>query len=138
MGHAYAYRCNVCGYEELFNQGHGFSIHSQRVEEYLLLNKKLFHYKTHNKILQLANDFKDLWIKAGFQVYMCPKCKILFDKAEIEVYNDDKIMHKSRFRCSNCRSRLKLTNIHRLYKAACPVCKKNTFKRDKEHHDIWN
>jgi ribosomal protein L37E len=28
-----------------------------------------------------------------------------------------------------CRSRLRLTNIHRLKRATCPVCGKNSFHR---------
>ncbi len=140
MGYAYAYRCQKCGYEEHFNQGYGYLVHPQSVSEYLRLKKKLFHYRTHNKIVALSKQSTGLQIKAAFQVYMCHKCKILYDKAEIKVFDDEgKTYHKSQFRCTSCKtSRLKLTNIHRLNKATCPICKKNTFKRDHAYHDLFH
>lgn len=138
MGYAYAYKCRKCGYEENFKQGYGFQVHSQTAEDYLKQNKKLFHYKTHRKIVELAQNSRNLQIKATFQIYMCPACRLLFDKAEIKVYDDGKPLHKSRFRCSVCGARLKLTNIHRLKIATCPVCKKKTFKRDASLHGLWD
>ncbi|NQU86291.1 MAG: hypothetical protein HQ541_11070 [Mariniphaga sp.] len=138
MGDAYAYKCQKCGYEEYFNQGHGFLVHPQSVQEYLGLKKQLFHYKTHNKIVSLSKENESLRIKAAFQIYMCPHCQLLYDKAEVKVYKGDKTIHKSRFRCSNCERKLKLTNIHRLSKATCPICKKKTFKRDHSHHILWD
>lgn len=138
MGYAYAYKCQKCGYEEQFNHGHGFLVHPQSVNEYLALKKKLFHYKTHNKIVQLSKAHVGLQIKAAFQVYICHKCKLLYDKAEIKVYDEEKTFHRSNFRCNDCGSRLKLTNIHRLHKATCPKCKKKTFRRDHLHHDLWH
>jgi len=138
MGHAYTYRCRNCGFEDKFNQGHGFLIHSQPLENYLKLNKKLFHYKTHRLLKRLSKQDNDLFVKAGFQVYKCPKCKILYDKIEVTVFNHSELVHKSEFRCSKCRSRLKLTNIHRLKNATCPVCHKNTFRKVSTHFQLWN
>jgi hypothetical protein len=138
MGHAYPYRCDHCGYEESFNQRHGFLIHSQPVTEYLKHNTKLFHYKTHNLLIKLAKENTDLYLKAGFQVYKCPNCKVLFDKTEVVVYNNGKVVHKSRFRCNKCRSRLKLTNIHRLKNAICPECNKKTFQINHTHKQLWD
>jgi Zn finger protein HypA/HybF involved in hydrogenase expression len=138
MGHAYPYRCEHCGFEESFNQGHGFLIHSQSVTEYLSQRTQLFHYKTHNLLKKLAEENKELFLKAGFQVYKCPKCKVLHDKVEVVVYKDDKVIHKSRFRCSECQSRLKLTNIHRLKKAFCPKCRQRTFQINREHQQLWD
>ena len=138
MGYAYAYRCDKCGFEEEFNQGYGYLVHPQLIDDYFKLTKKLFHYKTHNKIIELSKIHNNLQIEAAFQVYICHKCKILYDKAEIKIFNGEKTYHKSSFRCSACKNtRLKLTNIHRLSKATCPVCKKNTFKRDHAHHDLF-
>jgi uncharacterized paraquat-inducible protein A len=48
------------------------------------------------------------------------------------------VMHKSEFRCPACRSRLKLTNIHRLKKAICPKCHKRTFHREHSTHILWD
>jgi Zn finger protein HypA/HybF involved in hydrogenase expression len=138
MGHAYPYRCEHCGFEESFNQGHGFLIHSQPVKEYLKQRTQLFHYKTHNLLKKLAEENTKLFLKAGFQVYKCPKCKVLHDKVEVVVYKDDKVVHKSRFRCSECQSRLKLTNIHRLKKAFCPKCRQRTFQINREHQQLWS
>ena len=138
MGHTYAYRCERCGYEESFNHGYGYLVHSQPVHEYLERRSKLFHYKTHQLIVQLAKTYNNLFIRAGFQVYKCPKCKILSDKIEVTVYNEEKVLHKSEFRCNNCRSRLKLTNIHRLKKAICPKCHNKTFQIDHQHPELWS
>lgn len=138
MGHAYKYTCRRCGFEKDFIQGHGFMIHSQPLKEYLQQGKKLFHYKTHNALKQLAVQNTDLYLKAGFQIYKCPKCKILQDKTEVTVFNDETVVHKSEFRCGHCRSRLKLTNIHRLKKAICPACKKRTFQMSHISSELWD
>lgn len=137
MGHAYKYRCDHCGYEENFNQGHGFKVHSQHLNEYLKLGKKLFHYKTQNVLENLAKRNGNLYLKAGFQIYKCPKCRVLQDKTEVVVYKDEIVIHKSEFRCSACRTRLKLTNIHRLKKAICPNCHKRAFQMDHQNSDLW-
>ena len=137
MGHAYKYRCDNCGYEEKFNQGHGFKVHSQLLNEYLKQGKKLFHYKTQNVLENLAKEYGSLYLKAGFQIYKCPKCRVLQDKTEVIVYKDAVVIHKSEFRCSICRTRLKLTNIHRLKKAICPNCHKRAFQMDHQNSDLW-
>ena len=137
MGHTYAYRCEHCGYEEQFNEGHGYLVHSQPVKTYLSQQTKLFHYKTHSLLKQLSSQHKNLRMKAGFQVYICPKCKILYDKIDVTVFDDEKVVHKSEFRCRDCRSRLKLTNIHRLKKATCPKCHKYSFHLDYLNHRLW-
>lgn len=138
MGHAYLYRCYHCGFQQDFNQGHGFLVHSQSVKEYLKQRKKIFHYKTHNVLKRLSNQYLDLYLKAGFQIYKCPKCKTLHDKVEVKVYNDEKIVHKSIFRCNDCRTRLRLTNIHRLKKAICPKCHNKTFQIEHAAHQLWD
>lgn len=138
MGHAYKYRCSSCGFEQNFNQGHGFLVHSQSLVEYFHQNKKLFHYKTHEALKKLADQKPDLYLKAGFQIYKCPKCKVLKDKIEVIVFNDEKVLHKSEFRCTQCRVRLKLTNIHRLKRAICPVCKKRTFQMYHSAVELWD
>lgn len=138
MGHAYPYRCEHCGFEESFNQGHGFLIHSQPVKDYFKQKTKLFHYKTHNVLHELSKTKNNLFLKAGFQVYKCPTCKVLYDKVEVIVYEDEKVVHKSSFRCSDCHSRLKLTNIHRLKKAICPNCHQKTFQINNTHQQLWD
>lgn len=137
MGHVYTYRCGYCGFEESFNQGHGYLIHSQSVKEYLIQRTKLFHYKTHDLLQRLAKNNNDLYLKASFQVYKCPKCRVLHDKIEVVVYNGKKVVHKSNFRCNKCRARLKLTNIHRLKNAICPKCHKKTFQINHTHKQLW-
>lgn len=138
MGHAYTYRCRNCGYEDKFNQGHGFLIHSQSLQNYLNLRKQLFHYKTHRLLKNLSKQNGELFVKAGFQVYKCPRCKILYNKTEVTVFNEEKVIHRSKFRCSKCKSRLKLTNIHRLRTATCPVCNKNSFRKTTTHFQLWD
>lgn len=138
MGHSYSYRCSYCDYQENFNHGHGFLVHSQPLKNYLKQRTQLFHYKTHRLLKQLSKSGEELFLKASFQVYICPKCKTLKDKTEVTVFIDEKITHKSEFRCSECKSRLKLTNIHRLKTANCPKCKKNTFKFDNSHKHLWD
>ena len=138
MGHAYSYRCKHCGFEKSFNEGHGFLIHSQPVKDYLKQRTKLFHYKTHNVLKKLAESNKNLYLKAGFQIYKCPKCNLLHDKVEAVVYKDDKVVHKTRFRCNKCKTRLKLTNIHRLKKTICPQCHNKTFRINHSNNKLWD
>lgn len=137
MGQAYLYRCDHCGFSESFNQGHGFLVHSQPVSEYLKQRTRILHYKTHNLLRKKALSSDKLHLKAGFQVYKCPHCKTLYDKIEVTVFEDGKVVHKSEFRCKECRSRLKLTNIHRLKRAICPRCKQRTFRRDYAQQQLF-
>lgn len=138
MGHSYAYRCTFCGFEQEFNHGQGFLIHSQPVEVYLQHRTRYFHYKTHQLIKRLSKLYRNLFIKAGFEVYKCPHCKTLTDKIEVTVFNEDQVVHKSEFRCSECRARLRRTNIHRLQKANCPKCHKKTFESTHSHRHLWD
>ncbi len=138
MGHSYTYRCTFCGYEEEFNHGHGFLVHSQPVKTYLNQKNRYFHYKTHQLIKKLSELHEDLFIKAGFEVYKCPRCKILTDKVEVTIFESDKVVHKSEFRCNKCRSRLRLTNIHRLQKATCPKCNKKSFQLNHSLQHLWD
>ena len=137
MGKAYKYRCERCDFEQEFNQGHGFLVRSQPLADYLNLHKKLFHYKTQKVLEGLAKANNDLYLKAGFQVYKCPKCRVLHDKIEVTVLEENEIVHQSEFRCSTCRMRLKLTNIHRLKKAICPKCRHRTFQMNRQHNELW-
>jgi len=137
MGHVYTYRCEHCGYEAHFNQGYGYMVHSQPLKEYLNLRVKLFHYKTHRLLKQLAKQHDNLFVKAGFQVYKCPNCQVLYDKVAVTVFNHAEVVHKSEFRCTACRARLKLTNIHRLKGATCPKCHRKSFHLENAHLQLW-
>jgi methionyl-tRNA synthetase len=138
MGHSYSYRCKRCGYVENFNRGEGMLIHSQSLKEYLHQPFKLFHHKTHSLLLRLAKDNGNLHLKAAFEVYKCPRCKMLYDKVEVAVHNKGKCIHKSDFRCKECNSRLKRTNIHRLKSAVCPVCHHKEFHINRFNKSLWD
>lgn len=138
MGRAYTYRCDHCGFEYPFNEGHGFLIHPQPLDDYLNKGEILFHHKTHQVLKKLARTKSNLFIDAGFKIYKCPHCGIIYDKVTVLVYDDGKVLHKSEFRCSQCKARLKLTNIHRLKLATCPVCKKPEFRLDQRKMVLWN
>jgi len=138
MGKAYTYRCDRCGFEDQFNEGHGFLIHPQSLHSYLQKREVLFHHKTHNLLKHLAKQNSPLFIDAGFKTYKCPHCRLLYDKVSVTVTDNKKVLHKSEFRCSNCRARLKLTNIHRLKMAVCPACGKNTFRFDPRKMVLWD
>ena len=138
MGRAYTYRCERCGYQDQFNEGHGFKIHPQSLQSYLNNTEIIFHYKTHKLLQQLGKKQDGLMVNAGFKVFKCPGCRILYDKVDVVVLKDGKEVHKSEFRCSRCRARLKLTNIHRLKKAVCPACNKPSFRIDLNQQVLWD
>ncbi|SHF52609.1 hypothetical protein SAMN05444274_10664 [Mariniphaga anaerophila] len=138
MGHAYTYRCDHCSFEARFNEGHGFLIRPQSLDSYLNAGEKLFHYKTHRALKKLAQEQKELFVDAAFRIYKCPHCNLLFDKVDVTVFDNGTPVHKSEFRCSSCRSRLKRTNIHRLKYAVCPACKKKTFHIDPRKMILWD
>jgi len=129
VGHAYSYKCTSCNFEEYYKQGNGYLVKPQSFSEYKSTNQKLFHYEIHNKILRLSRDHPELVIDATFQVYKCHKCNLLHNKVQVSLSEGDHSLHVNRFKCIKCRGRLRLTNIHRLKKATCPVCGKTTFHR---------
>jgi Zn finger protein HypA/HybF involved in hydrogenase expression len=63
---------------------------------------------------------------------------MLIDKIEVLVYDDEKLVHRSEFRCKSCNSRLKKTNIHRLKAATCPVCHSKDFNIDYNQKSLWD
>jgi DNA-directed RNA polymerase subunit RPC12/RpoP len=138
MGQAYTYRCDRCGYEARFNEGRGYLVYRQSLDTYLKNRKIIFHYKTHRVLDQLAKTEDNLTVDAGFKIYKCPHCRLLYDKVEVKVLRDDTVLHKSEFRCLQCRARLKLTNIHRLKGAVCPSCKGDSFHIDKRQMLLWH
>ncbi len=137
MGQAYTYRCDRCGYEARFNEGNGYHIHRQPLGVYLNSRRVLFHYKTHNVLRRLARSDSSLTIDAGFKIYKCPHCNLLYDKVEVKVMKDGTSLHKSEFRCLRCRTRLKLTNIHRLKQAVCPSCRNSSFRINRQQMVLW-
>lgn len=138
MGKAYTYRCKRCGFEARFNEGYGFHVHPQSLNSYLNSGEILFHHKTQKVLRKLGKKRKNLLIDAGFKIFKCPTCNLLFDKVDVTVVDNGNLLHKSEFRCSNCRSRLKLINIHRLKTAVCPACGKNTFRFDPRKMVLWD
>jgi len=137
VGHAFSYKCSHCSYEEYLKQGHGYLVKPQSYEEYLETHQKLFHYEIHNKIVKLSGSFPDMIINATFQVYKCPKCNLLHNKVQVTLSNGAKLLHTNRFKCTHCHGRIKLTNIHRLKKATCPVCGKQDFRRISADNSLW-
>lgn len=143
MGQAYTYRCNRCGFEKLLYEGHGFAIHPQSMDFYLKSGEKLFHHNTHRALTGLSKKHGNLFIDAGFKTYKCPKCNLLYNKIEVSVIDREnetenkKQLFKSEFRCTGCRSRLKLTNIHRLKAAVCPSCNKMSFRLNPDKMELW-
>lgn len=137
MGQAYTYRCGDCGYETRFNEGYGYRINRQPLEAYLGSREILFHYKTHRLLNRLSQTEDNLTVDAGFKVFKCPHCNLLYDKIEVKVFSKGKIIHRSEFRCVRCRSRLKLTNIHRLKKAVCPRCNRYSFRISRKQLFLW-
>ncbi len=137
MGQAYTYRCGRCGYEVRFNEGRGYLVHRQPLDTYLDNRKIIFHHNTHRVLNKLAKAEGSLTVDAGFKIYKCPHCRLLYDKVEVKVLCNGKILHKSEFRCLQCRARLKLTNIHRLKGAVCPSCKSDSFCIDKRQMVLW-
>ncbi|HPT31938.1 MAG TPA: hypothetical protein PLW67_08865 [Prolixibacteraceae bacterium] len=136
-GHEFSYKCKYCAFEEYFKQGHGYLVRPQSFQEYKNTNQKFFHYEIHNKIVRLHPAHPDMVINATFQVYKCPKCNVLYDKVQVTLTDGQKSLHTNRFKCSRCKSRLKLTNIHRLKRARCPVCGKPSYQRQKKHVRLW-
>ncbi len=137
-GYVKYYECSSCHYGEQFVQGPGFLVRPQSFPEYIAGNHRLFHYKIHEKIINLANRYQALLISATYQVYKCPTCGILFNKSKVNMVSDDMVLHVNEFKCTRCRRRLKPTNINRLRRAVCPVCLKPSFLRQKENDLLWS
>ena len=136
MGQAYSYRCDSCGFETIFNLGHGFQIHPQPLDNTERQRETVSSQNT-SCHKNLATQRKNLFLNAGFKIYKCPHCNLLYDKVSVTVYDDGTPIHKSEFRCTHCRARLKLTNIHRLKSASCPVCRENTFRSQPRKMILW-
>ncbi len=138
MGHTYTYRCGRCSYETQFIDGYGYLVRPQSLDAYFKSKKFPFHYKTQQVLIQLAKTEEGLMVDAGFKIFKCPRCRLLYGKVEVKVLRNGAVLHKSEFRCLQCRTRLKLTNIHRLKGAVCPSCRSESFHIDKRQMILWH
>ena len=132
MGYSYLFTCRKCKYGQQLYEGWGFMQHDQTAHAVLHSNQINLHYKTRQKIEELAKLHDQLEIKLEYKIYRCKKCLQISDKLYIQVLLDEKILHETHFKCANCNIRLKHTNIHRLKFAICPKCKSNRFEKSKE------
>jgi DNA-directed RNA polymerase subunit RPC12/RpoP len=88
-------------------------------------------------VIELAAHGGQLQIKTEYKIYRCHKCLQISDKLFVQVSADGKVLHETKFKCANCNTNLKHTNIHRLKFAICPKCKSNRFEKMKELV-LWN
>ncbi len=137
MGHSYQFICKDCKTSQQLYEGWGFMVHDQAVSDYLQSSQLKLHYKTHQKILQLNKTHKNLHLKMEYRIFRCRKCLQVSDRLFVQVMQEDKVLHKTRFKCSSCKITLTHTNIHSLKYAICPKCKSNRFKKSKELV-LWN
>ncbi|MGQ8336610.1 hypothetical protein ACUNWD_08675 [Sunxiuqinia sp. A32] len=132
MGHSYQFRCKDCKHEQQLYEGWGFMIHDQSATDFLANGQVKLHYKTQEKIINLSKTHNDLHLKMEFRIYRCKNCLQVSDRLYVEVIQNDKVLHKTQFKCSQCQLRLKHTNIHSLKYVICPKCKGNRFLKNKE------
>ncbi|MCW0481167.1 hypothetical protein [Gaoshiqia sediminis] len=137
MGYSYTFTCQSCHHRQKLYEGWGFMVHDQPAKDYLLSQPVSLHYRTHQKIVKLSQQYPDLELKMEYRIYRCRHCLQISDKLFVQLISDGKVLHKTRFRCSNCQTSLKHTNILRLKYAICPKCKSQQFKKEKELV-LWN
>jgi Zn finger protein HypA/HybF involved in hydrogenase expression len=95
------------------------------------------HYKTRKKIIELSKIHKNLHIETEYRIFRCRNCFLLSDKLVVQVFLEDRLLHETKFKCANCQTGLKHTNLHSLKYAICPKCKSNKFRKEKELV-LWN
>ena len=132
MGYSYIFNCRKCKFSQELYEGWRFMEHAQTVHSILDSNQIHLHYKTRQKIIQLAKTHKQLQIQTEYKIYRCHQCLQISDKLFVQISHDDKVLHRTKFKCANCNSTLKHTNIHRLKFAICPKCKSKRFEKTKE------
>jgi DNA-directed RNA polymerase subunit RPC12/RpoP len=137
MGYSYIFNCRKCKYSQQLYEGWRFMEHDQTVQSVLDSKQINLHYKTRNKITALAKQGQQLQIKTEYKIYRCHKCLQISDKLVVQVLADGQILHETQFKCANCNSKLKHTNIHRLKFAICPKCKSKRFEKTKALV-LWN
>ena len=132
MGRSYSFTCSKCGYNQQLYEGHTFMVHNQSVEDFFASSSVKLHYKTLQKIKQLSKKKKGMHLRIEYKVYRCRVCRNVSDRLFVQLTDEGKVLHETKFKCSHCHVRLKHTNIHRLKYAVCPKCKNSEFKKEKE------
>lgn len=138
MGHSYSFSCSQCGYNQRLYEGYAFMVHNQSVENFFASTSSVkLHYKTLLKIKQLSRKKKELHLRIEYQVHRCRICNKISDRLFVQLTDDGRVLHETKFKCAQCNVRLKHTNIHRLKYVVCPKCKSRGFKKEKELV-LWN
>ncbi len=132
MGYSYLFTCKECKHSQKLYEGWGFMIHDQPAKERTQSNSIKFHYKTHQKINNLSITHPDLQLKMEYRIFRCHRCLQISDKLFVQAIHNNQVLHKTQFRCTNCHTTLKHTNIHSLKYVICPKCKSHRFKKQKE------
>lgn len=132
MGYSYIFNCHKCKYSQQLYEGWRFMEHAQSVRSILESKQISLHYKTRKKIVELSKKYNDLHIQVEYKIYRCRHCLQISDKLFVEITQDDKMLHRTKFKCASCGITLKHTNIHRLKFAICPKCKSKKFEKTKE------
>jgi len=137
MGKSYSFLCSKCGYRLRLYEGYAFMVHDQTVEKFLESPSVKLHYKTIQKIKQLSRQKKGLHLQIEYRIYRCRICHRISDRLFVQVTDDGKVLHETKFKCPECMVRLKRTNIHRLKYAVCPKCNSAEFRKEKDLV-LWN
>lgn len=137
MGYSYLFTCRKCKHSQQLYEGWRFMEHDQTSESILNSSQIRLHYKTRQKIKTLAQNHDQMQLKTEYKIYRCPQCLQLSDKLVVAVWNGDQLLHQTQFKCANCNTRLKHTNIHRVKFAICPKCKSKQFEKSKALM-LWN
>lgn len=137
MGYSYLFTCRKCNHSQQLYEGWRFMEHDQTPESVMNSNQIKLHYKTRQKIKALAQSHEQLQLKTEYKIYRCHRCLQLSDKLVVAVWNGDHLLHQTQFKCANCNTRLKHTNIHRVKFAICPKCKSKLFEKSKALM-LWN
>jgi DNA-directed RNA polymerase subunit RPC12/RpoP len=126
MGYGFNLKCKSCDYEEEFFLGTGMMYYPlDKVVDEVIKDKKV-----RKAILEILEKHKVNEHNFGYEIFRCEECGRLHRKFNVELYYDEGVIYRTKYKCPKCRKPLNVLSDKNLENSTCPKCHENALMQD--------
>jgi transcription initiation factor IIE alpha subunit len=131
MGDGIIVQCSNCSMKRDFYLGLGWAYSS--LETVI----DAIHPSKREEVRRIFKDHKVLQRETGWRLYLCGKCKRLYDRFWVKIKYDDDQVYKTEFTCPKCGGKLShLRDTARISDLPCIYCGERTLAVEGEF--LWD